>query len=73
MGSKDFVGIVVSCEIEYHALCERLGTLITLQNFISMKNPSWSEDEVTYWTSIAEGGRARATRFKEAQKKTHTH
>jgi hypothetical protein len=68
MGSTDFVGIVVSCEIEYHALCERLGPLITLQKFISMKNPSWSEDEVTYWTSIAEGGRARATRWKEAQR-----
>jgi hypothetical protein len=24
MGSTYFVGIVVSCEIEYHALCERL-------------------------------------------------
>jgi hypothetical protein len=68
MGSIDFVGIAVSCEIEYHALCERLGPLITLQKFISMKNPSWSEDEVTYWTSIAEGGRARATRWKEAQR-----
>jgi hypothetical protein len=68
MGSTDFVGIAVSCEIEYHALCERLGPLITLQKFISMKNPSWSEDEVTYWTSIAEGGRARATRWKEAQR-----
>jgi hypothetical protein len=68
MGSIDFVGIAVSCEIEYHALCERLGPLITLQKFISMKNPSWSEDEVTYWTSIAEGGRARETRWKEAQR-----
>jgi hypothetical protein len=68
MGSTDFCGIAVSCEIEYHALCERLGPLITLQKFISMKNPSWSEDEVTYWTSIAEGGRARATRWKEAQR-----
>jgi hypothetical protein len=58
----------VSCEIEYHALCERLGPLITLQKFISMKNPSWSEDEVTYWTSIAEGGRARANRWKEEQR-----
>jgi hypothetical protein len=68
MGSKDFVGIDVSCEIEYHALCERLGPLITLQKFISMKNPNWSEDEVTYWTSIAEGGKARETRWKEAQR-----
>jgi hypothetical protein len=68
MGSTDFCGIAVSCEIEYHALCERLGPLITLQKFISMKNPSWSEDEVTYWTSITEGGRAKATRWKEAQR-----
>jgi hypothetical protein len=68
MGSTDFCGIAVSCEIEYHALCERLGPLITLQKFISMKNPSWSEDEVTYWTSIAEGGKARETRWKEAQR-----
>jgi hypothetical protein len=68
MGSIDFFGIAVSCEIEYHVLCERLGPLITLQNFISMKNPSLSEDEMTYWTIIAEGGRARATRWKEAQR-----
>jgi hypothetical protein len=68
MGSIDFVGIAVSCEIEYHALCERLGPLIMLQKFISMKNPSWSEDEVTYWTIIVEGGRARETRWKEAQR-----
>jgi hypothetical protein len=68
MGSIDFVGIAVSCEIEYHALCERLGPLIMLQKFISMKNPSWSEDEVTYWTSIVEGGRAKETRWKEAQR-----
>jgi hypothetical protein len=59
MGSIDFVREAVSCEREYHALCERLGPLITLQKFISMKNPSWSEDEVTYWTNIVEGNRAR--------------
>ena len=68
MGSIDFVGIAVSFEIEYHALCERLGPLIMLQKFISMKNPSWSKDEVIYWTIIAEGGRARATIWKEAQR-----
>jgi hypothetical protein len=68
MGYTDFVGIAVSCEIEYHALYERLGPLITPQKFISMKNPSWSKDEVTYWTSIVEGGRARETRWKEAQR-----
>jgi hypothetical protein len=68
MGSTYFVGVAVSCEIEYHAFCERLGPLITLQKFISMKNPSWSKDEVTYWTSIAEGGRARETIWKEAQR-----
>jgi hypothetical protein len=67
MGSTYFVGVAVSCEIEYHAFCERLGPLITLQKFISMKNPSWSKDEVTYWTSIAEGGKARETIWKEAQ------
>ena len=66
MGSTYFVEVAVSCEIEYHAFCERLGPLIMLQKFISMKNPSWRKDEVTYWTSIVEGGRARATRWKEA-------
>jgi hypothetical protein len=68
MGSIDFVREAVSCEREYQALCERLGPLITLQKFISMKNPSWSEDEVTYWTSIVEGNRARAARWREAQR-----
>jgi hypothetical protein len=68
MGSTYFFGIALSCEKEYHALCQRLGPLITLQKFISMKNPSWSEDEVTYWTSIIEEGRARAARWREARR-----
>jgi hypothetical protein len=66
MESIDFCGIALSCEKEYHALCERLGPLITIQKFISMKNPSWSEDEVTYWTNIIEEGRAQAARWREA-------
>jgi hypothetical protein len=66
MGSTYFCGISLSCEKEYHALCEGLGPLITLQKFISMKNPSWSEDEVTYWANIVEEGRARAARWREA-------
>jgi hypothetical protein len=68
MGSIDFVREVVSCEREYHALCERLGPLIMSQKFISMKNTIWSEDEVTYWTSIVERNRARATIWREAQR-----
>jgi hypothetical protein len=65
MGSIYFAREAVSCEREYHTLCERLGPLITLQKFISMKNPSWSEDEVTYWTNIVEGNRAKAFRWRE--------
>ena len=68
MGSTDFCRIALSCEKEYHALCERLGPLITLQKFISMKNPSWSEDEVTYWTSITEESRARVARWREERR-----
>jgi hypothetical protein len=67
MGSIYFVRETVSCEKEYHALCEILGPLITLQHFISMKNPYGSEDEVTYWTIIVEGNRDRASRWREAE------
>jgi hypothetical protein len=67
MESIDFTREAVSCEREYHTLSERFKAQVTLQQFISIKNPRWSKDEVTYWGSIVEGIKARATRWREAQ------
>jgi hypothetical protein len=47
-------------EREYQIINEILKELITFQQFVSFKNPSWSKDEVTHWVGVAEETRARA-------------
>jgi hypothetical protein len=65
MESIDFAREAVCCEREYHSLSERFKVQVTLQQFISMKNPRWSKDKVTYWTNIVEGNRARVAKWRE--------
>jgi hypothetical protein len=57
----DFARGIVDCEREYQTLNEILRKLITFQQFVSFKNPSWSKDEVTHWVNIAEKNRARGS------------
>jgi hypothetical protein len=77
-GFLDFAREIVYCEREYYALSERFRAQVTFQQFVSIKNPRWSKDEVTHWVNIAEenrkqsqssqGGRYITTsRWKEAQ------
>jgi hypothetical protein len=69
MDIKDFARETVLCEWEYYALSEGFRAQITLQQFISIKNPRWSKDEVTWWVNIAgetepkqlDGGKHRLT------------
>jgi hypothetical protein len=67
MNILDFARGIVECEREYQTLNEILKKLITFQQFVSIKNPSWSKDEVTHWVGVAEENRARASRWREAQ------
>jgi len=67
MNILDFARGIVECEREYQTLNEILKKLITFQQFVSIKNPSWSKDEVTHWVGVAEENRARAARWREAQ------
>jgi len=62
----DFSRENIFCEREYYALSERFRAQVTFQQFVSIKNPRWSKDEVTHWASITEENRAKATRWKEA-------
>ena len=50
----DFVGEIVYCEREYYALSERFRAQVTFQQFVSIKNPRWSKDEVTHWAKKME-------------------
>jgi hypothetical protein len=59
MDMWDFAREIVDCEREYQTLNEILKELITFQQFVSYKNPSWSKDEVTHWVNIAEEKRAK--------------
>jgi hypothetical protein len=56
----------VFCEREYYALSEGTRAQLTFQQFVSIKNPRWSKDEVTHWVNITEENRARAARWREA-------
>jgi hypothetical protein len=67
MDILDFARGIVDCEREYQTLNELLRDLITFQQFMSIKNPSWSKDEVTHWVGIAEENIAMEARWKEAQ------
>jgi hypothetical protein len=42
------------CKGEYYALGEETRAQLTFQQFLSIKNPRWSKEEVTYWVNIAE-------------------
>jgi hypothetical protein len=42
------------CKGEYYALGEETRAQLTFQQFLSIKNPRWSKEEVIYWVNIAE-------------------
>ena len=44
----------VFCEREYCALSEGTRVQLTFQQFVSIKNPRWSKDEVTHWAKKME-------------------
>jgi hypothetical protein len=48
-------------------LSEGCRAQVTFQQYLSMNNPRWSKDEVTYWVNKTEEYRARTTRWREAQ------
>jgi hypothetical protein len=67
--SLHFAEEIIYCNEEYYALSETFRAQVTFQQFVSIKNPRWSKDEVThwakkmeeihYWSSIAEENRAK--------------
>jgi hypothetical protein len=42
------------CKGEYYALGEETRAQLTFQQFLSIKNPRWSKEEITYWVNKAE-------------------
>jgi hypothetical protein len=67
MDIKDFARDVVCCEWEYYDLSEGFRAQVTFQQYLSMNNPRWSKDEVTYWVNKKEEYRAEIARWREAQ------
>jgi hypothetical protein len=69
MEFADFAEEIIYCNEEYYALSETFRAQVTFQQFVSIKNPRWSKDEVThwakkmeeihYWNNIAEENRAK--------------
>jgi hypothetical protein len=67
-----FAEEIIYCDEEYQALSETFRAQVTFQQFVSIKNPRWSKDEVAlwakkmeevnYWSSIAKENRAKAVK-----------
>jgi hypothetical protein len=67
MDTNDFSRETVHCEWEYYAFSEGFRAQITLQQYISIKNPGWSKYEVTEWANRAERIKSKTNRWREAQ------
>jgi hypothetical protein len=72
MDFVDFLEEIIYCDEEYYALNKKCRAQVTFQQFVSIKNPRWSKDEVThwakkmeeihYWSNIEEETRAKAVK-----------
>jgi hypothetical protein len=59
MESRDFSREIVVVRWEYYYdLSESTRALVTFQQYLSMKNPRWSTDEITFWVNQIEEYRA---------------
>ena len=54
MDFADFAKEIIYCDEEYQALSETFKAQVTLQQFVSIKNPRWSKYEVALWTKKME-------------------
>jgi hypothetical protein len=68
MDVKDFSREVVRCRWKYYYdLSEGFRAQVTFRQYLSMHNPRWSTDEVTFWVNQMEEYMATTDRWKEAQ------
>jgi hypothetical protein len=71
-GKMAIVEEIIYCDMEYQALSETFRAQVTFQQFVSIKNPRWSKDdiavwakkiaEVNYWRRKVEESRAKTVR-----------
>jgi hypothetical protein len=40
---------IIYCDMEYQALSETFRAQVTFQQFVSIKNPRWSKDDIAVW------------------------
>jgi hypothetical protein len=59
---------IVFCDIKYYTLSEGTRAQITFQQYIALRNPSWSEDEVIHEIIVVGEKRARESRWREEQR-----
>jgi hypothetical protein len=68
MNIEDFARETVRCRWEYYYdLSERTRAQATFQQYLSMRNPRWSTDEITFWVNQTEEYMATTARWREAQ------
>jgi hypothetical protein len=65
--SRYFSREAVRCEWDYYDLSERTRAQVTFQQYLSMKNPRWTTDEITFWVNQIEEYRASAAIWREEQ------
>jgi hypothetical protein len=59
---------IVFCEIKYYALGEGTRAQITFQQYVALRNSSWSEDEVIHRIIVVGEKSAREARWREEQR-----
>jgi hypothetical protein len=56
---------IIFLEIKYSGLSKETRAQITFPQYVALRHPSWSEDEVLHWIILVEEKRARDARWWE--------
>jgi hypothetical protein len=69
----DFAKEIIYCDEEYQALSETFWAWVTFLQFVSIKKPRWSKDEVALWAKRIEevnywGRKAEEDKVKAVRK-----
>jgi hypothetical protein len=59
---------IIYCEIKYSGLSKETRAQITFPQYLALRNPNWSEEDVFHRIIVAEEKRARAVRWMEEQR-----
>jgi hypothetical protein len=59
---------IIYCEIKYSGLSNETRAQITFPQYVALRNPSWSEENVLHGIIVTKEKRSKATRWMEEQR-----